>query len=672
MNSQSRSRNPFGVTKAVDLDDSQIQSLWVNVLSVDDELARFGHPTTAMPSFVLGAKGSGKTHLMRYHSFELQLLRYGVDPTPDEIHEGVAKDGYVGIYALCGSMNSSRFTGKGQTEETWRHIFAYYLELWLSHHLLQIIEKICLDQVAESTICAEIMGLFDRPLQGAGTSIRDLADFVAGLQRSLDYAVNNAVMSGTLEVDILATRGRLIFGIPKALVRRCPFLKDVIFVYAIDEFENLTIEQQKVVNSLIRDKQIPATIRVGARLYGVKTDLTDGSEEANLKDSEYEVLALDQIYRRHKKKYKDFARELASKRLAAPYGALHSSQVSPPGAELNSFFETINDSWNSKYFLDLVGRKKSEDRVHFKQFRAKLHGLDEKAIDAIAKLLKVESFPLLEKLNLLRFYKAATGKEDPVSIATRLARECSNFIKNPESPGNFHRALDHYKSDLSAQLHRENGEKYCYLGLESFIKMSAGLPRALLTILRSVFDWSTFRGDDPLGTNMVSIDAQYQGVREAANWFYENMRKAGEDGRKIQAATDRLAQLFRVNRFADRPAEVSLCAFAISPQQGSEEAKRVLRLAEERSFLIPVIRKDKNFGNPMSSFQIHPMLAPRWELPLGRRGIPELTDEEFEAIFAPQSNDAFEKVLENWKSRTSFSPKALFIKHGVEAQGRLL
>ncbi len=74
--------------------------------------------------------------------------------------------------------------------------------------------------------------------------------------------------------------------------------------------------------------------------------------------------------------------------------------------------------------------------------------------------------------------------------------------------------------------------------------MSAGLPRSLLTILRSVFEWSLFNGEDPLRTGRISAEAQYRGVRDASDWFYENMRKAGEDGIAIQTAIDRLARLF--------------------------------------------------------------------------------------------------------------------------------
>jgi hypothetical protein len=670
MSSSQHARNPFGATKAVDLNDNQIQNLWVDVLSVGEELSHFAHPSSAMPSLVLGAKGSGKTHLMRYHSFELQMLRYGVNPTAEEIQAGVARDGYIGIYALCGSINSSRFREKRQPEEKWREIFAYYLELWLSHHLLQVVEKLQLGEDREGKLCAAIGELFDRPLTSHMRAVRELGEYIAVLQRDLDYRVNNAVMTGTLDVEILVTRGRLIFGIPKLLAAHCDFLKDALFVYAIDEFENLTIEQQQVINSLIRDKQIPATFRIGARLYGVKTYRTDGSEEENLKDSEYEVIALDRIFRSHKKNYTSFAKSLVSKRLASASN-VSALSVAAETADWAGLFESVDDRWNSEYYAGLI---KGGEPAHFKAFRAKLRGVPAEEIDRLVEVMAVANYPLLEKLNLLLFYKRAHRKIKRLEIAGEIARECRAFLHSSED-GSYATALDHYKSDLSAQLHRENGSKQLYLGLDTFVLMSAGLPRALLTILRSVFDWSTFNGEDPLRTGRISIDAQYRGVRDASDWFYENMRKTSGDGRRIQAATDRLAQLFRVNRFADRPGEVSLCAFAISEQEGSADARQVLRLAEERSFLNRMPsreRKDKNSGAPLAMFQLSPMLAPRWDLPLARRGVPIFTGEELDAIFAPSSEEQFDRILGEWKARTSFSVAQDDASEKQSQQGKLL
>jgi hypothetical protein len=131
-----RSPNPFAITKAVDLDDLQIESFWVAIHAEDDEeaAAEFERPSSPMPTYILGAKGSGKTHLMRHQAFELQAIRHAKNKV--YVHDGVKADGYLGIYARCSGLQSGRFSGKRQTSEVWVEIFSYYFELWLAHHLL--------------------------------------------------------------------------------------------------------------------------------------------------------------------------------------------------------------------------------------------------------------------------------------------------------------------------------------------------------------------------------------------------------------------------------------------------------------------------------------------------------------------------------------------------------
>src|SRR5262245_52652264 len=100
-----RSENPFGITKAVHLSPEEVESLWVNSPSGDDHAALF-QPTSAMPLLIVGGKGSGKTHLMRYYSYPLQSLRHhAAELTP---LEGLERDGYLGIYVLLGALNAQR------------------------------------------------------------------------------------------------------------------------------------------------------------------------------------------------------------------------------------------------------------------------------------------------------------------------------------------------------------------------------------------------------------------------------------------------------------------------------------------------------------------------------------------------------------------------------------
>src|SRR5580704_925424 len=66
-------REPFEVTKASDFTDAQIAATWVDLSG--GGFFELADPRSPMPLMLLGGKGSGRTHLMRYYSFALQKLR---------------------------------------------------------------------------------------------------------------------------------------------------------------------------------------------------------------------------------------------------------------------------------------------------------------------------------------------------------------------------------------------------------------------------------------------------------------------------------------------------------------------------------------------------------------------------------------------------------------------
>ena len=67
--------NPFDITKAVDYTDAEIYKYWVDLGNENHGFERLIKPDTLIPMIIVGSKGSGKTHVMKYFSYELQKIR---------------------------------------------------------------------------------------------------------------------------------------------------------------------------------------------------------------------------------------------------------------------------------------------------------------------------------------------------------------------------------------------------------------------------------------------------------------------------------------------------------------------------------------------------------------------------------------------------------------------
>jgi hypothetical protein len=644
--------NPFDVTKAVDFSDEQISQYFVDM--PQGGFAAMANPRSPMPMLIMGGKGSGKTHLMRYFSYPLQKLRHADQFT------AIQREGYLGIYLRCGGLNAARFRGKGQSDEAWDAVFAYYMELWLG----QLVISCAADYLSLSTsdlglqasVARECLALLDQTHDIHPNNLAEVGTYFHQLQRQLDTEVNNAALTRELRVRVEATSGRIVFGLPQLLAKSFKECSNMQFLYLLDEYENLMDRQQRYINTLLREKELPCSFKIGGRTYGFKTYKTFSDQEEIKEGSEYEVLPLDQKLRSLPSgDYRLFAKRLCFRRLReAGYVSASILDEQRELEFLDVAFQMLPvgrfNGLETQFVLD---KYKSKDRPYFDKLRAKLiEGAKARRspgirssddIDNIVKVLRVPDYPLLEKLNVYLFYKGWRASTNLLALAIEIEQQCADLVSGNET-GSYYRQLEKRKSDMLAQLYRECDGKQQYLGMEVFIEMSEGIPRNLLVILKSIFNWSTFRGEEPFGKGTISTLSQREGVREAAEWFFDDARMPGDDGAAIRASIRRLATLFREIRYSDKPSEKSLCTFSADMTKASPEAQRIVSLAEKWSLLLRVTegQKDKNTFRIDEKLFINPMLAPKWDLPVSRGGALALPTKEVNAIFDEQFSETFE------------------------------
>lgn len=637
--------NPFEVTKAVDFTDAEIAATWVDLPG--GGFASLADPRSPMPTFLVGGKGGGRTHLLRYFSFALQRLRGAAD-----VLGGVQREGYVGIYFRCAGLNSSRFEGKRQDVDTWGAVFSYYTELWLARLTLDVVAEICRgagDRVSTDELASlrsAIVNLFDTHLDlpvSESSDLHALTGVLRQSQRELDIAINNAALSHNLDIRIGASPGRLVFGIPAAVTKHVGALAGLTFAYLLDEFENLTADQQRYVNTLVREKELPTTFLIGSRLFGLRTHATLAADEENRQGSEFSQVVLEEAYRAQSHSYRTFCTEIVRRRLA------ESGFEITKRTRLQDFFEQPHGDTAS------VEKRAAEVLLHHQVgHRPWLNRLNQQLVaaglgnsaDSITAAVSVDDSPLHEKFAILLLYRAWADGENLGPAAKRIAHDVAQLRSMQETAGKLQTSYKHYRLDLYAQILADLRLPQEYVGLDDFIRMSGFLPRNLLVVLKQVTQWSLFQGETPFRGGVISLRAQREGVREASNWFLSDAKGLGRVGEEAQLAIRRLASLFREMRFADKPVEVSCSAFSTDRQGLTPGALASLDEALSHSLLleVPVGRRDRNSHVLQHKYQLNPMLAPLFDLSLALRGTASFSRDELNAIFDGERSDDYEGV----------------------------
>ncbi|MFZ1977214.1 MAG: hypothetical protein WAV76_04600, partial [Bacteroidota bacterium] len=494
----------------------------------------------------------------------------------------------------------------------------------------------------ESALSKKIVDLFDEvPNKEQYKNIEDIVTLLVKLQKLVDVAVNNCAITGKFgDLKILLSPGKLIFGIPKLLSNNIEFFNKIQFLYLIDEFEILTIEQQKYINTLLREKELPVSFKIGSRLYGIKTYRTFGDDEENKEGSEFEKYPIDDSFRRDDK-YSKFARTLCLKRLEDAHCPTKINDI----LCIDSFFEEFD---YRVYLGNLNKRYSNKTGPHIKKLHRELLKYNIKNIDIIINNLIFSQDLLIERTNLFLFYRnwKDSGKGGLEKFSKLIHQEAKDYFNDPRRNGNHNKILEKFKYDIIAKIILDAGDTQFYCGFNTFIEMSEGIPRNLLKLLRHIYKKSLFTGEVPFGNSRISLESQNKGVQDAADWFFEDARNVGDEGKRTKDNITRLARLFREIRYSDLPPECSICAFSIDLSSLQENTVQQISNAENYSFLIRKgVRKNKNNKKMDTLFQINGILSPKWELPIYKRGELPLSVREANAIFNPLTDSEYDEIL---------------------------
>jgi hypothetical protein len=627
--------NPFDLTKSSDFTDLQIDQYWVDIADGEKGLLNLIQPKSIMPMLLLGSKGCGKTHLMRYCSAPVQIIRN------TDIITAIKNEKYLGVYVRADALNAGRFFGKGQDDETWYSVFAYYFEIWLVLNLLDLLKLIKLNDDEEHNLIKNINYLFN--IQGLDNidNLHLLTQYLDSLRKNIDNAVNNCAITRELKkIDFVFSPGDLLFGIPRKLEETICIFKNVIIVYLIDEVENFNEMQQKFLNTIIRYKKGNTGIKIGARLYGIKTNQTYPSGEIIKEGSEFSKIELDKFLRLNKK-YKEFLKKLIIKRLKITGHKNFDRNINL----LDQYFEEIETTnYFKKVSLEIVSSsdKKKSERYYFQDFKKNLSiYTNSKQINKIVDTLRIQEFPLLEKFNIYIFYKEFTGSMDLLLLAEKI-RDITYKIVNGKTDGiyKYYQVYLHFYNDLLAQLYRDYKKTIPYAGLETIIHLSQGTPRNALGILKNIYRRSIFNGESPFISGKITIKSQSEGINDTANWFWDDAQP-DKNGVFVRMAVENLAIFFRNIRYSNKPTECNLCSFSVDINNLSKKTSNMLKNAENWSYVLrlPNGRNNKNNQRISESYQLAPILVPKWGLSQKLGGTIEISKEFAEAIFSGTKED---------------------------------
>ncbi|TWT41373.1 hypothetical protein Pla111_30870 [Botrimarina hoheduenensis] len=264
----------------------------------------FPELATHYPCVLIGGRGTGKTTVLRGLSYQGQFALLGRDSS------AVASWETYGVYHRIDTNRVTAFAGDEASSPQWQKLFAHYFNLLLTDLLLEFTswyEKTTSITVTidakDCTRIASSLGLAE------STELTALKESVQDAMVQFEVYVNNIADAGSVT---LSSQGAPVDLLIRALTSSGA-LHGKTFSFLIDEYENLDVNQQQVVNTLIKHGSDRYVFKIGIRELCWKCKTTLNPEEPLVSPADYRLI--DIAAELPQREFSDFAKQVCNSRL---------------------------------------------------------------------------------------------------------------------------------------------------------------------------------------------------------------------------------------------------------------------------------------------------------------------------------------------------------------------
>ncbi len=526
------------------------------------------------PSLLIGGRGTGKTTA-------LKAIRFDALP---ERAEGAPGADCLGIYLRINKNRVSAFQGGELSQSEWAKAFAHYFNLLACNELCSLaswlIAKKDVKQSLDLTLVVTSLGLQESSAASIETLRHSLQESVA----RLELFVNNP---RSVERPTLSVAEAPLKHFAAALTASGILGTSTIYC-CLDEYENLTAEQQSIVNTYLKHSEPPLTYKIGLRRNGLKTRSTIDDNDLIATPDDYDEIDIGS------ESFDDFARNVVSLRLGRAREA---------GVKVSDDPEIFLPDLSFKEEAVKLGASKRADQVR----------------DAVAKAPDLNEWTAARsdaELAFVRFWQAGHGGD-----LQELARDWK------DNDSEWHTRLGNY--GVASLFWLSKGRKGArirkyYAGLKTFLSLASGNIRYFLELIDvSIGVSSNLSTNQSLAVQAasggaeitISPDAQTEAAKAVAKDRLAQIEALGRHGAELRRFALAIGKVFF--EFARDPAKgPETNCFVLSGEPDSRErVEQILSdgVANQVFEVTPATKLTSPSEMRAEEYRLHPIYCPFFE-----------------------------------------------------------
>ena len=521
---ESKYENPFKNTNADSMSYEKIVDSWSMPFFMRRKLlSEDFYLRTPMSLIISGARGTGKTMMFKYYSYQAQAIL--AKRKKKSILKFFSESKSISMYLKFDPFILQAFVD----DEIGNIAFTHFFELIVCEAYVEFLELLRQEKEIESDKYTKIAeSIYE--LLGVESGKNNLSKIVEGkINEVYDYISERKITGREFDFQKIYYFKNLSYKIKEVICENIAELKTVIFLWVIDEGENFLKFEQRTINGFVKTLNSRMNrdifLRIGTREPKIKTYETINKEEFltigrdyELKDINYYTINSDE-----REDYVKWLVQIAENRLA-DIGVFETNDI-------RDFLGEKEDQCAE------ARRWAANKKEHF------MWCLKSQYTEELYNELRIEDNPLLEMMNIY-WYKKGHSLEE-IKIGVR------GFLEGYSEKRDIREIEKRYKENFNANkvaflylLASKYKKKKQYYSFRTYSYLSVGNVCNFIKLCREVFEIAYFEDKQSLYGGRISTKAQHTAAITVAYDEIEKVKYIPKLGNKIYALVINLGNLF--------------------------------------------------------------------------------------------------------------------------------
>ena len=465
---------------------------------------------------------------LRHCSIDVQIVRYKRENSCDHnFIDYLNTLGGIGIYIRFDGATIKSFEGSNLSDEKWDNLFIHYFELYILREYLFALKGLqseCPHITASLNLFLRRMG----ELLGHRNQFSSLDELIKETTQRILEVSNFRGLVGFQKNEFTPTKPfvsqSLSFEVP-LLIRES--LSEISprtnFILLVDEYENFSTSQQRMLNTLIKFVRPGLTFRIGMRRNGWRTYGTVNDDDFVKEGRDYEKFIFEEILHSRNSGYQDFLIEVARKRLESIHVYKEKGTT-----DIRKFLGKKEDLESEA--LEIVNGNQNEIDRHFQSKFPKLKNIQ----------LSPTKSPLVRMLGYLWMSRGESESTIEEAIS-----EYESGNKTEKANRLHYDLVNKYRLSLIIILSSIYRKQKQFYSFNTFSYLSSGIVGNFIELCRYTFRYAEFASEGEYVQEGISTKLQTKAAVDVGTDELQQVKRIEKYGNQLYHLVENLGGIFR-------------------------------------------------------------------------------------------------------------------------------